>query len=192
MGIIIGVAVAAVLVLCLIAYLIYRFVLDPQQNEKDSFVGHNYTTGGQRDHYVGGSQNIYRPQHDSRKKSVDDTDSDAGMDEPPQIVSHNSARYHKDRRSNTNLRHSPSRGPSQEKQQQHFDYIAPSSEIMDNEDEMIDDAANRYADYQPGYYTTTNTTPYKDQYVSINKEPAPARSSNRLDYAHIGTESQMV
>ena len=60
MGIIIGVAIAAVLVLGLIAYLIYRFVLDPHVNKKDSFVGPNYTAGGQRDHYVGGSQNIYR------------------------------------------------------------------------------------------------------------------------------------
>jgi len=61
MGIIIGVAIAAVLVLALIAYLVYRFVLDPHENEKDErFVGPNYTAGGQRDHFVGGSQNIYR------------------------------------------------------------------------------------------------------------------------------------
>ena len=122
--------------------------------------------------------------------SVDETDSEGGMDDQPQIVSQNSARYHQARRSNTNLRHSPSRGPSQEKQ---YDYIAPSSELMENDDEMIDDAANRYADYQPSYYQTSNTAPYKDQYVSMNKGQGQIpTTNNRLDYAHIGTESQMV
>ena len=51
MSLIIGVAVAAVVVLCCIAYLIYRFVLDPHNNEKSDYPV-NYHAG-QQDHYVG-------------------------------------------------------------------------------------------------------------------------------------------
>lgn len=60
MGIIIGVAVAAVVVLAAIGFLIYRYVLDPHSSDKDSYPGPDYTAGGHRDHYVGGSQNVYR------------------------------------------------------------------------------------------------------------------------------------
>jgi len=178
MGIIIGVAVAAVLVLCLIGYLIYRFVLHPHHSaDKDELYNDpipSYNVGaGQRDHFIDG-QNVYRP-HESRKPS-DDTDSEGGVDEP-HIASQNSARYHQARRSNTNLRHSPSRGVSQEKQ---FDYIAPSS-VMNDDDDMIDDVASRYPDdCIPQYYQTANTAPFKQH------------SNSRADYIPHTNESAMV
>jgi hypothetical protein len=55
MGIIIGVAVAAVFVICLIGFLLYRFILDPHQsNEKESFIDDN--EDGYRAHYVGAEE----------------------------------------------------------------------------------------------------------------------------------------
>jgi hypothetical protein len=94
------------------------------------------------------------------------------------IPSPASRTYHSSRRSNANLRHSPSRAAPTETQQ--FDYLAPSS---DNDDKLIDNAAHRYADYNPEYYQTTNTAAYKSRGSSID---------NRLDYAHIGENTHMV
>ena len=99
-------------------------------------------------------------------------------------MSQNSARYHQARRSNTNLRHSPSRGVSQEKQ---FDYIVPSTIVNDDDDDdMIDNPASRYAEYDQNlqYYQTANTAPFKDAYAN--------KQHSRADYMPQTNESAMV
>lgn len=159
-GLIVGVVAGAIAIICLAGYLIYRFCLDPTMAEKQPEYDYH---GGQRDHYVGGSQTGLNsaPQRKTPDYEPEyDTD-----DEPGQIVSQTSSRYHQTRRSNSNIRSTP---------QRNVQYDGAPADV-----DLVDNAKDRYeTDYNPSYYAR-NTVPYKDTYMS-------------MDNGYDGSDSQMV
>ena len=73
------------------------------------------------------------------------------------ILSHNSAAYHAARRSNTQLRHSPSRGQQPGSYGQYDGKNYDDGNYGDyEEDDLVDNALHRYTDYTPA-------APYKPQ-----------------------------
>ena len=81
---------------------------------------------------------------------------DSTAEDAAPILSPNSASYHAERRQSNNIRHSPSRaGPPQPGYYEDADY---------EEDDMIDDAHHRYADYTPGQAYAQKAAPNNQNY----------------------------
>jgi len=145
--IIVGIAFVGILVLICIGFAVYKFFLNPRQKEKSPYP---YSNGSNRDHIV--TQASYEPT--PVKPNMEEDSSDDGGP----ILSHNSAAYHAARRSNTQLRHSPSRG--QHPAPGAYPYEGKNYDDGNygdyEEDDLVDNALHRYTDYTPA-------APYKPQ-----------------------------
>merc|ERR1711953_349324 len=139
--IIVGIAFVGILVLICIGFAVYKFFLNPRQKEKSPYP---YSNGSNRDHIV--TQASYEPT--PVKPNMEEDSSDDGGP----ILSHNSAAYHAARRSNTQLRHSPSRGqhPAPGSYPHYEGKNYDDGNYGDyEEDDLVDNALHRYTDYTP-------------------------------------------
>jgi hypothetical protein len=148
--VIIGIAFCAILVLVIGGFVFYKYFLNPRQSEKNDPYRPYNPAHSNTDHIITGvPYDTTGSKHRLERQGQDEdsTDDEGGHDQP--ILSHSAAGYHASRRSTSQMRHSPSRGTAPPVHHQYPDYDDNMDDVYEG-DELIDDAATRFADYNPG------------------------------------------
>jgi hypothetical protein len=177
------IVIIIVLLLVALVFIWYRKMFCFSAKETEKFEGTNYDLNRTSDYnyskaatapYNGGDYD-YQPEEGRQsppKTKPPIYDSDSGDDDGNQLISNSNAKYHKERLSQSNLRHSPSR-TSPDRREDQIDYTTDY---------------NPTADYNPaersGVYASLN----REKLGAKTRSPEPS-PSNAVVYAELNNSA---